>query len=96
MSFQHETLALVPFRALGQTCDDLAACAHLTVIRKPSNLVYLPVLRTPILKKAKGLQRGRKLQTPTFRDKRGLRQERIPVCHDDDAGYRLRLWMRVL
>jgi hypothetical protein len=31
---------------------------------------------------AQGLQRVRKLQTLTFRDKRALRQECIEVCHD--------------
>ena len=31
---------------------------------------------------AKGLQRGRKLQTLTFRDKRPLRHECIDVCHE--------------
>jgi len=33
-------------------------------------------------REAEGLQRGRKLQTLTFRDKRTPRQECIEVCHE--------------
>jgi len=35
---------------------------------------------------AGGLQRGRKLQRLTFRYKRGLRQECIPIRHDGAAA----------
>jgi hypothetical protein len=48
---------------------------------KPSNLIYLRDAPHRIfLKKAMGLQRGRKLQTPTFRDKRELRHECMPAA----------------
>ena len=36
-----------------------------------------------------GLQRDRKLQRQTFRYKRELRQECIPICHEDDVECRL-------
>jgi hypothetical protein len=45
------------------------------------------MLRTPILG-SEGLQRGRKLQTLTFRDKRPLRQECIDVCHEASDEHR--------
>jgi hypothetical protein len=49
---------------------------------EPSNLAYLLDAPHPHFEKAEGLQRGRKLQTLMFRDKRGLRQECIEVCHE--------------
>jgi hypothetical protein len=94
---QHETLALVLFPTLGQRCDDLVVCAHPTLTAKQTELRSLAhLLAAPPLWEVEGPQRGRKLQRQTFRYKREPRQECIPICHDDDVGYRLRLWMRVL
>jgi hypothetical protein len=42
----------------------------------------------PHFEKAEGLQRGRKLQPLTFRDKRGLRQECIDICHESSDEHR--------
>ena len=47
----------------------------------PDGLAFCSMLRPPFWD-AEGLQRGRKLQTLTFRDKRSLRQECIEVCHE--------------
>jgi hypothetical protein len=46
------------------------------------------MLRTHPFWEAEGPQRGRKLQTLTFRDKRALRRECIDVCHEssDEHG----------
>jgi hypothetical protein len=46
----------------------------------------------PPLREVEGLRLGRKLQRPTFRYKRGLRQEFICICHDD-VEVRLQLRM---
>jgi len=77
-------LALALFPTLGQTCDDLVVCARPTLIRNRLNRAaaspICSMLRRPFWD-AEGLQRGRKLQTLTFRDKRALRQECIEVCH---------------
>jgi hypothetical protein len=40
------------------------------------------------LRETEELQRGRKLQRLTNRYKREFREERIPICHDDDARHR--------
>ena len=45
------------------------------------------MLRPPFLD-AEGLQRGRKLQTLTFRDKRALRLECIEVFHETSDEHR--------
>ena len=58
---------------------------------EPGSLAHL--LAAPPLWEVEGLQRDRTLQRPTFRYKRELRQECIPICHDDDVEYRLRLRM---
>jgi len=60
---------------------------------EPGSFACLPDAPHPHFREAEGLQRGRKLQRPTFRSKRGLRQECIPIRHDDDVEYRLRLRM---
>ena len=49
------------------------------------------LLAAPPLWGVEGLQRDRKLQRQAFRYKRELRQECIPIGHDDDVEYRLRL-----
>ncbi len=58
---------------------------------EPGGLAHL--LAAPPLWEVEGLRRDRKLQRQTFRYKRELRQERIPICHDDDVEYWLRLRM---
>jgi hypothetical protein len=58
---------------------------------EPGSLAHL--LAAPPLWEVEGLQRDRKLQRQTFRYKRELRQECIPICHDDDVEHRLRLRM---
>ena len=59
---------------------------------EPGSLACLLDAPHSHFRKAGGLQRGRKLQRLTFRDKYGLRQECICICHDD-VEYRLRLRM---
>ena len=44
------------------------------------------LLAAPPLWEVEGLQRDRKLQRQTFRYKRGLRQECIPIRHDGAAA----------
>jgi hypothetical protein len=53
---------------------------------EPSNLAYL-LEAPPQFWDAGELQRGRKLQTLTFRDKRALQQECIGVCHETSHEY---------
>src|SRR5207248_4919154 len=82
-SFQLEALALVSFPTLGQTCADLVVCAHPTLnSTEPGSLACLLDAPHSHFREAEGLQRGRKLQTLTFRDKRTPRQECIEVCHE--------------
>jgi hypothetical protein len=57
-----------------------------------SNLANLLDALNPHSGEADGLQRDRKLQTLTFRDKRALRQECIRIRYDD-VEYRFRLRM---
>jgi hypothetical protein len=79
-------LALVLFPTLGQMCDDLVLCASPALMRRPTepgNPAYPPDAPYPRFWEAKGLQRDRKLQTPAFRYKRGLRQGCIDVCDDE-------------
>jgi len=54
---------------------------------EPSNLAYLLDAPPPFWDRV-ALQRSRKLQTLTLRDKRALRQECIEVCHEtsDEHG----------
>jgi hypothetical protein len=54
---------------------------------EPGNLAYLLDAPHPVWRTGDS-QQGRKLQTPTFRDKRALRQACIDVCHEaaDERG----------